>query len=539
MSTTETPAPVRTRLRFWIPTLYFAEGFPYSVVRQISSVFFKDNGASLQAVGLTSLFGLPWVLKFLWGPFLDEFSTKRSWLLAMEAVLVVILVFMAFGSALPQALAVVSGLFLFMAFTSATHDIGVDGYYLEALDRTEQARYSGFQAMSYRLALIAGGGGVVWLSARLGWWWAFLTAAVLLGGIGVFQFFALPHLETPRRPMSDLVRLLIRPKALTVLALLVGLKMGIRWLLGTPFWAGLESSAGPWAGKIGIPGFIAIGLLLALVGLAANVRRLRRRLYASDSFYARAFVDYLDQPRIGVTLAFIVLFRNGESFLLNMLYPFLRDIGVSREQYGVAYGTFGIAASIAGGLLGGFLISRYGLKKMIWPFAMAQNLLHFFYVFLALHYAPTARALVSLEKLQALSITLPQPLGSLIPFSFLSWVCSAGVPLRPDMGIVTLAVVIEALGAGMGTAVFMVFIMRTCKPRFKAANMAVASGIMNVGSALAGVCSGFLAEWMGFAAYFVFTFVISVPAMLLIPFLPYLDGSSAVDSHPAPEGEGA
>ena len=98
MSDTEQNTDRRPPWRPWIATTYFAEGFPYSVVRQISSVFFKDSGASLQAIGMTSLYGLPWVLKFLWAPFVDEFSTKRRWLLLMEACLTAVIFLMATGS---------------------------------------------------------------------------------------------------------------------------------------------------------------------------------------------------------------------------------------------------------------------------------------------------------------------------------------------------------------------------------------------------------------------------------------------------------
>ena len=156
----ESPLSV-VRRRFWVVTSYFAEGFPYSVVRLVSSVFFKDHGASLQAIGLTSLFGLPWNLKFLWGPFVDAFATKRHWLVITELALAAVLLAMALASVTPWALGLVSTLFLVTAFLSATHDTSVDGFYLEALNKTEQARYVGFQAMSYRVAMIAGGGGIV------------------------------------------------------------------------------------------------------------------------------------------------------------------------------------------------------------------------------------------------------------------------------------------------------------------------------------------------------------------------------------------
>ena len=68
----------------WTFTTYFAEGFPYTVIRTLSSLFLRDLNVRLESVGLTSLFGLPWILKFLWGPQVDRFSTKRTWMLACQ-----------------------------------------------------------------------------------------------------------------------------------------------------------------------------------------------------------------------------------------------------------------------------------------------------------------------------------------------------------------------------------------------------------------------------------------------------------------------
>jgi PAT family beta-lactamase induction signal transducer AmpG len=267
------------------------------------------------------------------------------------------------------------------------------------------------------------------------------------------------------------------------------------WLLAPV--AAARKDLQPYLARVGVPGWIALGLLSALLLLLANLPRLRRRLAASDSFYARAFIDYLDQPRIGVILAFLVLYRSGEAFLLAMVYPMLKDIGLDRAQYGLIYGTLGIGASIAGGILGGHLIGRFGLRRVIWPLVLAQNLPNLFYMVLALIY------------------------GGLV-----------GHPERgtANLTVVALFVVLEAFGAGSGTAVFLVFIMRTCKPTYKAAHMSLATSVMNVASTLSGVLSGFLAHWLGYAAFFGFTFIATIPGMALIFFLPHLDGGEERDA---------
>jgi len=474
----------------WVVTTYFAEGFPYSLVRQISTVYFKDHGASLQAVGLTSLYGLPWILKFLWAPLADAYATKRRWMLAAEAALCFGAAAMAAASAMPQALAAGSVAFLVMAFLAATHDIAVDGYYLEALDRECQAGFVGYQAMAYRLALIAGGGGVVAFSGLTNWPAAFLLATGVLALLLSFHAAYLPRTEAPRRPFAQMAKDLVSPArlfGLTGCAAVVGLGV-LAWR--SPGVQRTLDPARPVLDKIGLPGAITTGLLLALLAVLAALPALKRRVESSDSFYARAFVDWLDQPRIGVVLAFLCTYRTGESFLLAMVYPLLKDIGITRAQYGILYGTFGIAASIAGGILGGHLIRRFGLRRAIWPLVLAQNVPHLLYMALALHY----RGLLGHPEL-----------GAANPYV-------AGV-----------FVVFEAFGAGMGTAVFMVFSQRTCKAAFKAAHFSTATSIMNVSSTLAGVLSGFLAAWMGYPLFFAFTFFVTLPSMALIFFLPHLD----------------
>ena len=131
----------------WVSSTYFAEGFPYAVVNNVADILFKELGASLQVVGLTSLFHLPWNFKFLWGPLVDNYETKRRWLLATEAVIVALLVLVALlaaGSGL--ALMPLAIGFVLLALLSATHDIAIDGFYMEVLDADEQSKFVGYRA---------------------------------------------------------------------------------------------------------------------------------------------------------------------------------------------------------------------------------------------------------------------------------------------------------------------------------------------------------------------------------------------------------
>ncbi len=300
----------------------------------------------------------------------------------------------------------------------------------------------------------------------------------------------LPRPSAPLRPARDLARAASKP----------GLAVSVAVALGailTGLWA-LDWRLPERPGGLPIPAWAALGLLGAVLALLGGLGPLRRRLASSDAPYARAFTSWLDQPRIGVILAFTVLYRLGESSLLAMGYPALADCGLSRAQYGVAYGTCGVASAIVGGLGGGWLIGRFGLRRAIWPLVIAQNGPNLLYALVTWRLGGAAE-------------------GMALPASTVAWV--------------TVLLAVEAFGAGMGTSVFMVFLMRTTRPAYRSAHMAIATGIMNVASALAGVGSGFLAARLGFPAFFVVTFLLALPGMACIAFLPLLD-----DPAPAPGG---
>src|SRR5690606_34676598 len=160
-------------------------------------------GASLRTIGLTSLFHLPWNIKFLWGPFVDHYETKRRWLVGVEILLSVMLVLTALlvGSTGEISRALIASLAL-VALLSATHDIAIDGFYLEALDERKQAAYVGLRATFYRIATIVLGGPILWVSGRLGWFAGLLSVAAVMTALTVFHALILPHPELRKRPFQ-------------------------------------------------------------------------------------------------------------------------------------------------------------------------------------------------------------------------------------------------------------------------------------------------------------------------------------------------
>lgn len=472
----------------WVSTTYFAEGFPYALVNNVADAVFQALGASVQAIGLTALFHLPWNIKFLWAPPLDRYATKRAFIIGCEvAILAMVLVLALMGET--PLLWWLSIMFVLVAFTSATHDIAIDGYYLEALDDSGRAKYVGFRAAAYRTAVASAAGGVLIVMGLAGFRVGWLIAAATVALLVVYHRWFLPRVERPQPPLRSWLTI----KRGRVIAMVVAAALAVallQWLTGVLSWLRrlvVDAIAPvPFFGSLSLEGWIALALLTTVVVVLALLGHIHRAMARRDSPYARAFVDLLAKPQMGRVLAFIILFRLGESFLMKMRTPFLLSPGpgaMSMEAYGIVNGTVGMIATLLATIVGGWLISRHGLRRWLWPFVLAQN----------------------------------------IPNLLYAW--AASQPDPSALGVLGLGAVVvgEDIGAGLGTAVFLVYIMRCVDPRHKATHMAVLTAIMSIGFTLAGVASGFLADALGFAWYFLLTFAATLPSMVLMPFVPHLD----------------
>lgn len=412
----------RSPLAF-VPTLYFAEGVPYILANSVSVVLYKRLEVDNATIALvTSWLYLPWVAKMLWGPAVDTVGTKRGWILGTQLVLAACLLGVAGALKVPAFLPVSLAVFAVMAFVSATHDVAADGFYLHALNAQQQAAYVGIRTMFYRAAMIFGSGLLVTLAGRFetrmsgiaaAWTAAFGIAAVFYALLWLWHCLALP------RPESD------RPRE--------------RAAADTPVVA-------PLAG------------------------------------WAQAFGTWFTQPRVPVIIAFILLYRLGEALLLKLAAPFLLDpraeggLGFSTQQVGLSYGTVGLACLVVGGISGGWLISRFGLRRLLWPLALALNVPHLAYLYMA--YAQPGPALA--------------------------------YPL----------VAIEQLGYGLGTTAFMVVLMRLSKGEHRTSHYAIATGFMALGMMLPGMISGWLQELVGYRHFFLLVLVLGVPGLLTLPWLP-------------------
>jgi len=425
------PRPPRSPWGF-VPTLYFAEGVPYVLVNSVSVILYKRLGVTNAAIAFwTSLLYLPWVLKMLWGPLVDRRDTKRAWILATQLAMTVCLAALATAIGLPGFFAATLAVFTLAALVSATHDIAADGFYLLALDERRQALFVGVRTLFYRAAMIFGSGLLVTLAGRLergtGGVPRAWTAAFALAA-ALYGGLWLYHRAALPRPDAD------RPA-------------------GDPRGAG-----------------------------AAGAR------------WRMVFGSWFGQPRIAAIVAFILLFRLGEAMLLKLASPFLLDsreaggLGLTTAQVGVAYGTVGLGCLILGGIAGGWLIARFGLRRMLWPLALTLNIPHAAYLYLA-HAQPGP--------------ALAYPL-----------------------------VALEQLGYGLGSTAFMVYLMRVSRGEHRTSHFAIATGLMALGMMLPGMVSGAIQEAIGYRAFFLLVLALGLPGLAVLPLLPRLADAGSGDPVP-------
>ena len=153
---------------FWIPTLYFAQGLPYVAVMTLSVIMYKRLGISNTDIALyTGWLYLPWVIKPFWSPFVDIISTKRRWTILMQWLVAIGFAGIAFTIPSPLFFQLTLAIFWLVAFTSATHDIAADGYYMLALTEHEKSLYVGIRSTFYRVATVVGQGLLVIVAGHI------------------------------------------------------------------------------------------------------------------------------------------------------------------------------------------------------------------------------------------------------------------------------------------------------------------------------------------------------------------------------------
>ena len=399
----------------WIPSLYFVQGLPYVVAMTVSPIMLKDLGYSNTEVALyTSLLYLPWVVKPLWSPLVEVSFPKRTWTIWMQGLLGLLCMLVGMVLQLPDVLLVtILGLWG-MALASATHDIAADGFYMLGLDENQQAFFVGFRSLFYRIAMMAGVGLVV----------------VIAGLLAVGQ----------------------------------GKAMG-------------------WGLTFGGLGLLLLGFSWYHSRVMPRPIQDQRTTKIIWKEVLAAIVSFFRKDKIGVVLLFLLLFRFGEAQLVKLAGPFMLDpkevggLGLSTVMVGNINLWFGVPALIGGGILGGMLAARDGMKRWFWPMVMAINLPNLAYVWLAFR--------------------------------------------QPDNWLEIGAMVgLEKFGYGFGFTGFMLYLLYVAQGSFQTTHYALGTGLMALGMMIPGMWSGWLQEEIGYLAFFIWVMVATIPSFAVSWLVP-------------------
>ena len=475
----------------WVPTLYFTQGIPYVMVMSVSVMMYKNLGVSNTDIAFfTSLLYFPWFLKFAWGPFIDMFKTKRFWTTTMQFVVAIGLLGIALSLQTQVYWQLTLIVFAVMAFGSATHDIAADGFYMLSLDQQKQAAFVGVRSTFYRIATIVGSGLLVVIAGSLApsmgfkgaWSVVFMITCALFITLFLYHKFILPYPQEDKGTLQD------KKLSLSQIGLLFGgfiLVAGVFYLgfliLGfilTTFGVGK-----PWGTIASTIFLVLIVVILFRTYVAKFVEKFELSQNKSETLlpfieFLKAFVIFMQKKDIWNILGFLLFFRFAEAQLVKLVQPFLLDpiekggLGLTTSDVGIVYGTIGIIALTAGGLIGGYVISQKGLKWWLWPMVIIMHTPDLAFVYLS-HVQPTNYILINI------------------------------------------AVAAEQFGYGFGFTAYMMFMIMISQGEHKTAHYAICTGIMALGMMLPGMYSGALQEQIGYSRFFEWVIISTIPGFIV------------------------
>ncbi len=416
MSLSHEKTAARTRNPWlWVPSIYIAEGIPYMIVMTVSVVLYKNLGLSNTDIALyTGWLYLPWVIKPLWSPFVDLFYTKRFWIVLMQLAIGGSFACVALTLPTTDFVRYTLAMFWIMAFSSATHDIAADGFYMLGLDTPQQAAFVGVRTVFYRVATIASKGGLVILAGTLqkfgysvasAWSMTFVVVAAVFLALCIYHFFVLP------KPLADHSAPLDKGRSVV-------------------------------------------------------------------TEYFRIITLFFRRKDILIIICFFLFYRFAEAQLVKMVAPFLLDsraaggLGLSTADVGWIYGTVGVVALMLGGLLGGYVIYRNGLKFWLWPMVIIMHVPDLIFVYLS-HVQPESIWLI----------------GS--------------------------AVAAEQFGYGFGFTAYTMYMIMVSQGEYKTVFYAIGTGIMALGMMLPAMSSGWIQEKLGYIHFYYWILLTTIPGFIV------------------------
>ena len=400
---------------FWVPTIYLAEGIPHAIAIIVSVILYKKLGLSNTDIAFyTSWLYIPWVIKPLWSPFVDIFRTKRFWILAMQLAIGGSLACVALTLPTTDFVRYSLAMFWIIAFSSATHDTAADGFYMLALDTPQQAAFVGVRVIFYRVATFAAKGGLVIMAGVLenyGYPVVRAWSLAFIGVAAVFLALCIYHFFALPKPASDI--------------------------------------SAPWD---------------------------KSKNFLAE--YFRIMTLFFRRKDILIVISFFLFYRFAEAQLVKMVAPFLLDpqikggLGLTTAEVGIIYGTVGTVALILGGLLGGYVVYKKGLKFWLWPMVLIMHVPDLIFVYL--------------------SHALPESLV-----------------------IIGSAVALEQFGYGFGFTAFTMYMIMVSQGEYKAVFYAIGTGIMELGLMLPGMTSGWIQEMLGYKNFFIWILITTIPGFIV------------------------
>jgi PAT family beta-lactamase induction signal transducer AmpG len=407
----------------WVPTGYFTMALGYVMLCSVTSIMFKnigmDNG---RAAAYSSMLILAYTIKPLFAPIVEMYRTKKFFVLCTQVGIGLGFFGAALAMQLPDYMAVLLPVFWAMSFVGATMDIASDGVYVTSLDTRAQSLYCGVQSLSWNVGPIVASGGLVYLS---GW----LHTQVFHHDARAF---------------------------------------GPEWMQA-------------WQVVFALVGAVILAMALWLARVmpdGARAEHAPANLRGAWDILVDAFVTFFQKPDVWKMVAFAFLFRLSIG-LLEKIGPFFMvdgaakgGLGMSNEQLGIVYGTWGLAAVLLGSLLGGWFVARRGLRRTLFILCCAVNI-------------PNVTFLI-------MSITMP---ASVIGIA-------AGV-------------IIEKFFFGFGSVGFMIYLMQQLAPgKYATTHYAFGTGLMGLCGLVTGVISGHLQEALGYVHYFGLVMLATIPSFL-------------------------
>jgi len=376
----------------------FSAGIPLLLIGSTLQAWMTDANVDLTVIGMFSLVGIPYSLKFLWAPLLDRylppvFDRRRGWILIFQITLMVSIAMLGFSN--PAASPMMIALMAFLVcFFSASQDIVIDAYRRELFEDDELGFASSLYVNGYRIAMLVSGAMALYLADHISWQMVYVIMSLMML-IGIITTIFAPSSPTNLVPPKTLQAAVVEP-----------------------------------------------------------------------------FIEFFKRDGALMLLLFILLYKVGDSMASAMTTPFILKTGFTKTDIAAIAKTFGMAATIGGGLLGGIIMLKIHMNKSLWIFGILQAV-------------------------------------STFGFSILAMV-------GMNHYVLTGVIAFENFSSGMGTAAYAAFMAALCNKKFTATQYALLTSFMALPRTVISSGTGYMAKNLGWEMFFIVCTLAAIPGMLLL-----------------------